>query len=163
MTFAPAFSRFRERTVLLVGSGSVAAALLLRLVEVGARVRWFSHDADVAEEIWLSGQPGRIEFALREPRLTDVEEAAAVIAAVGEPLASRVAAQARALGRPVAVLGRPELSTFDLDDTDGGGAGDVAPWHPSLGGPLRRVGAWLSDHLSRATAVLESLPGSFGA
>jgi hypothetical protein len=163
MAVASALSRFREQTVLLIGSGAAAATLLPRLIEAGVRVRWFPDDADVAEEIWLSGQPARIEFALREPRLLDFEEAAAVIAAVGEPRASRLAAQARALRRPVAVPGRPELSTFDLDDTDGGGTGDVAPWRFSLGAPLRRAGAWLSDHLSRAMAVLGSLPGSFGA
>jgi hypothetical protein len=163
MTSAPGFSRFRQQTVLLVGSGAVAVALMQRLIEAGARVRWFSQDMDVAEEIWLSGRPDRIEIAFRAPRLLDVEEAAAVIVTVGEPIASAVAAQARALHRPVAVLGRPELSTFDLDDTDGGDSGDVEPVQSWLGAPLRRASAWFSDHLSRAMAVLVSLPGSFGA
>jgi siroheme synthase (precorrin-2 oxidase/ferrochelatase) len=161
MTSAPGFSRFRQQTVLLVGSGSVAVALMQRLLAAGARVRWLSQDVDVAEEIWLSGRPGRIEIAFRAPRVLDFEEAAAVIATVGEPIASAVAAQARALRRPVAVLGRPELSTFDLDDTDGGGSGDIEQsW---LGAPLRRVGAWFSDRLASSMTVLASLPRSFGA
>jgi hypothetical protein len=157
-----AFSRFRTKTVLLVGAGGAAAALVLRLVEGGARVRWLSQDADVAEEIWRSRRPDRIEIGLRAPRALDVAEAAAVIVTAGEPIARRVADEARALGRPVAVLGRPDLSTFDLDDIDDGGSGDVAPWPPRLGAPLRRATAWLSARLSRATTVLESLPGTFG-
>jgi hypothetical protein len=163
MASASAFSRFRQQTVLLVGSGSVAAALMRRLVEAGARVRWFSQDVDVAEEISLSRQPDRIEIALREPRERDVEAAAAVIVAVGEPLAGKIAAQARALRRPVAVLGRPELSTFDIDDSDGGGSGDAAPWQSWRGAPPRRAGARISDHLWHGMALLASLPDSFGA
>src|SRR5215831_5648586 len=113
MAFAPAFSRFGAQTVLLIGSGSVAATLLLRLVEVGARVRWFSQDVDVAEAVWLNGQPDRIEITFRAPRVPDIAEAAAVIVTTGEPTASSISQQARALRRPVAVLGRPDLSTFD--------------------------------------------------
>ena len=139
MASALAFSDFRAKTVLLVGSGSTAAALMLRLLAAGARVHWLSQDVDVAEEIWLSRRPDRIEVAFREPRARDLEEAAAVIVAASEPLASRIAAQARALGRPVAVPGRPELSTFDIDDSDGGGPGDAQPWQSWLGIAARRT------------------------
>ena len=166
MSFAPAFSRFRAQTVLLVGSGSVAAALMLRLAEVGARVRWFSQDVDVAEAIWLSGQPDRIEIAFRAPRVLDFEEAAAVIAVVGEPIASSVSQQARALRRPVAVVGHPELSTFDLDDGDDDGFGDLMPaagFTASMRAPWRRARGWLAAHLSRAMKVLAVLQISFGA
>ena len=70
---------------------------------------------------------------------------------------------AGALGRPVAVLGRPELSSFDLDEGDGGGPGDVARWQARLGAPLARASTWLSDRLGRGMRVLGELPGSFGA
>ena len=163
MAFEPDFARFARKSVLLVGSGSVASGLMRRLVGAGARVHWFAQNADVAEDIWQSGRPDRIAIALREPRAADIEHAAAVIVAAGEPIAGRVAAQARALDRSVAVLGRPDLSTFDLDDTDDGGSGDAAAWHPRLSTPLRRAGAWLSGHLSRAMYVLVDLPSSFGA
>ncbi len=163
MAFVPHFTRFSGETVLLVGSDSRATALMPRLVAAGASVRWFAQDADVAEEIWLSGRPDRIAIAFREPNASDIEDAAAVIVAVGEPIAGRVSAQARALHRPVAVLGRPDLSTFDLDDTDRDGRGDVAATQPWLRAPLRRASAWLSAHLSRAMGVLVGLPGSFGA
>lgn len=163
MAFASAFSRFSGASVLLVGSRQPATDLMRRLVDAGARVHWFAQDPDVAEEIGLGSRPDRITIALREPRAVDIEKAAAVIVTVGEPIASRVAAQARALDRPVAVLGRPDLSTFDLDDTDDHGSGDVAAWHPRLSAPLRRASAWLSAHLSRAMGVLVGLPASFGA
>jgi siroheme synthase (precorrin-2 oxidase/ferrochelatase) len=163
MTVAPQFARFSGESVLLVGSGSLAATLMLRLIGAGARVRWFAQDPDVAEEISLSGHPDRIAIALREPRHADIAPAAAVIVAAGDPLAGRVAAQARALDRPVAVLGRPDLSTFDLDDTDDRGPGDVKAWQPRLRAPLRRASAWLSGHPSRAMGVLVELPASFGA
>src|SRR6185503_3267683 len=153
MAVVPQIARFSGQSVLLVGSGSLAAALRLRLVDAGARVHWFAQDPDVAEEIWLSARPDRIAVALREPNAADIEHAAAVIVAVGDPIAARVAAQARALNRPVAVLGRPDLSTFDLDDTDDRGSGDVEAWQPRLSAPLRRAGAWLSGHLSRAMGV----------
>jgi NAD(P)-dependent dehydrogenase (short-subunit alcohol dehydrogenase family) len=149
-------SGFGAKTVLLIGAGSVAAALMRRLVEAGARVRWFSRDADVAEEIWLSRRPERIEIALREPRVRDFEEAAAVIAAASEPLASDVAAQARALGRPVAVLGRPELSTFDIDDSDGGGSGDARPWPSWLDARRGHASTRLPDRLLRALSFSSS-------
>jgi hypothetical protein len=163
MASATTLTCFRDATVLLVGSDAAAIALMQRLVEAGARVRWFAQDTDVAEEIWLSGWPGRVAIAFREPRASDIEDAAAVIVAVGEPIAGRVTAEARALHRPVAVLGRPDLSTFDLDDTDKNGPGDVAASWPRLRAPLQRASAWLSAHLSRAMGVLVSLPGSFGA
>jgi len=162
MAVVPQFSRFSGESVLLVGSDSVAATLMLRLIDAGGRVRWFAQDADVAEEIWLSGRPDRIAIALREPCAADIEHAAAVIVVAGDPLAARVAAQARALNRPVAVLGRPDLSTFDLDDTDDRDPGDVQAWPPRLSAPLRRASAWLSGHLSRTMGVAE-LPASFRA
>jgi len=163
MAFASLFSRFAGASVLLVGADGAATDLMRRLVGAGARVHWVVQDLDLAEEIGLSSRPDRIMIALREPCPADIEKAAAVIVAAGEPVASRVAAQARALDRPVAVLGRPDLSTFDLDDTDDHGSGDVAAWQPRLRAPLRRASAWLSGHLSRAMAVLVGLPASFGA
>jgi hypothetical protein len=163
MSFTSLFSGPKPRPVLLVGSGPHAAATMRRLVDVGARVRWFSQSVDVAEEIWLSGQPSGIELTFREPRTLDFEEAAAVIATIGEPLARRVSEQARAAGCPVSVIGRPDLSTLDLDaeqDTDSDHAdGPGSP--PSS--PLARLRAWLSAYLSRAMPRFgASLPRSFG-
>jgi siroheme synthase (precorrin-2 oxidase/ferrochelatase) len=159
MTRASSLTRFSDHTVLLIGAGAAAASLMRRLVEAGAHVHWLTQEPDAAEEIRLSPRPARIALALREPNAGDVAAAEAVIAAVGDPIASRVSAQARALGIPVAVLGRADLSTFDLDDTDDHG-GDLEPWRRAT--PLQRAGAWLSAHLSLGMALLESMPPSFG-
>lgn len=166
MTFAPALTRFHARTVLLFGSSAVAASLVRRLVRAGARVRWFSRDVDVAEELWLSGEPSQIEIAFREPRAIDFEEAAAVIATIGEPLVFRLSEQARAAGCAVAVVGRPELSTFNLDEARDADRENHAlrkprprkprpnatSWHPT---------AWLSVHVARARLFLSALVFSF--
>jgi hypothetical protein len=161
MSFTSLLSGPRPRLVLLVGSGPLAAATMRRLVGVGARVRWFSQNVDVAEEIWLSGQSSPIELTFREPRALDFEEAAAVIATIGEPLARRVSDQARAAGCPVSVIGRPDLSTLDFDVER-----DLDPDHVDGPGgppssPLTRLRAWLSASLLRA-GPRASLPRSVG-
>jgi siroheme synthase (precorrin-2 oxidase/ferrochelatase) len=163
MSFTTLFSGPKPRPVLLVGSGPLAAATMRRLVDVGSHVKWFSQNVDAAEEIWLSARPSRIEVTFREPRALDFEEAAAVIATIGEPLAHRVSEQARAAGCPVGVVGRPDLSTLDIEaeyDVDSDRAdGPGSP--PSS--PLARLNAWLSAYLSRAMPYLGgSLPRSFG-
>jgi hypothetical protein len=163
MTFTSLLSGSARRAVLLVGSGPIAAATMRRLVGAGARVRWFSPDFDVAEEVWLAGQPNRIELAFREPRALDFEEAAAAIAVIGEPLARRVSEQARAAGCPVSVIGRPDLSTLDLDaERDAGSDQAGGPGSPPAS-PLARLRARLSVYLSRATACFGAArPRSFG-
>src|SRR5215469_8632553 len=105
MAFTSSLSRFSGKTVLLIGSNGLATDMMLRLTDAGARVHWFAQGPDVAEELSLAGRPDRIAVALREPGVSDIADAAAVIVAVGEPIAGRVAAQARALNRPVAVIG----------------------------------------------------------
>jgi siroheme synthase (precorrin-2 oxidase/ferrochelatase) len=159
MSFTSSFSLFARQTVLLVGSGPTAAAMLWRLLDAGARVRWFSRNVDCAEEIWLSGMPDQIELAFREPRVLDFEEAAAVIATIGEPLASRVSEQAQAAGCPVNVVGRPDLSTLVLNADQDTGSDD--PDGPET--PPRRKNAWLRVQLACARLHLRwSLPSSFG-
>ena len=159
MSFKSSFSLFAQRTVLLVGSGPTAATMLWRLLDAGAHVRWFSRSVDCAEEVWLSGMPDRIELAFRAPCALDFEEAAAVIATLGEPLASRVSEQARAAGCPVNVMGRPDLSTLVLDSERDAGSDD--PDEPAT--PPRRKSAWLRMQLACARLhVRFSLPSSFG-
>jgi siroheme synthase (precorrin-2 oxidase/ferrochelatase) len=159
MTSATAFSRLSAQIVLLIGSDCVAAELVLRLADAGARVRWFSDNLDVAEELWLSGQPAQIEVAFREPHAADFETAAVVIVTTEGPAAACAARRARALRRPVAVLGRPELSTFDLDDMDD----DVSGGDPTGHHPWQRTSAWLAAQLFRGIKVLAGLPRTFWA
>ena len=163
MRFASLFCRTEQRAVLLIGSGPLAAATLRRLVDVGARVKWFSQELDVAEEVWLSDRPGRIELTFRAPLALDFEEAAAVIATIGEPLAHRVSEQARAAGCPVSVIGRPDLSTLDLDaGPDSGSDQADGPGAPPPS-PQARLRSWLSACLLSTVAYFgPTLPRSFG-
>jgi siroheme synthase (precorrin-2 oxidase/ferrochelatase) len=161
MAFVSALARFNAQTVLLFGSSAFAASLVKRLVHAGARVRWFPRDVGVAEELWLSGEPRQIEIAFREPRAIDFEEAAAVIATIGEPIVLRLSEQARASGCPVALLGRPELSTFSLAEESDEEAKDQKTRSPQSNTTSRRPAAWISVHTTRARRLLSSLALAF--
>jgi siroheme synthase (precorrin-2 oxidase/ferrochelatase) len=63
MTFANVSSSLNKKRALLIGSSMVAVSLVRRLTRAGARVRWLSRDLDIAEELWLSGEPRQIEIA----------------------------------------------------------------------------------------------------
>jgi Putative NAD(P)-binding len=163
MAFASALARFNGQTVLLVGSDAVAASLVRQLLRAGARVRWFSRDVDVAEELWLTGEPRQIEIAFREPRVLDFEEAAAVIATVGEPIVFRLSEQAREAGCAVAEFGRPELSTFSLDEDDGKSCQKSKPHGPRLNATSWDPPALLSVQIRRVGRLLSSLASSSDA
>ena len=158
MTFTSAFARFDARLVLLIGSSAAALAMLRRLIRAGARVRWFPCDLDVAEELWLSGEPHQIQIAFREPRAIDFEEAAAVIATIGEPIVFQVSEQARRAGSRSPYWGARRLSTFNVElNVDDNSQRqtlqrprpNATRWHhPSM---------WLSLHTARAKRFLSSL------
>jgi Putative NAD(P)-binding len=155
MGFLPSLSALGGHTVLLVGSGPIAAAALHDLVDAGASVRWFSRSVDVAEDIWLQRKTGLVEITFRELKPSDLIDVFAVVAAVGEPLARCVAEQARAVGCPIHVIGRPDLSTLHLDDQSGlddqpGQGGDTVP----LLSPLQRAGHWLSAQLGLSAQLV---------
>jgi putative NAD(P)-binding protein len=152
MSVAPSLSRFAKRTVLLVGSGPLAAVTLRCLIDADAHVRWFSQDIDIAEEIWLTARPHQLEISFREPCDLDFADAAAAFAVIGEPWATRIARQAQASGCPVSVAGRPDLTLgFDADGPPcAGGAGKAGKPRGSL---LQRVRALLSHHATRELAA----------
>jgi len=155
MTFQFATDSLAGRAVLLIGTGPAAGAMLRQLTQRGARVRWFSHDVDVAEEIWLEGKPAQIEIAFRELSAADLDQADALVACVGEPLAHKLSHVARERGCPVHVAGRPDLSTFLLN----------APHHAAQTRPLvERVQEWVSLCLASTTILARlSLPRAFGS
>jgi hypothetical protein len=148
MYVASSVSRFGKRTVLLVGSGPLAAVTLRCLIEADARVRWFSQDIDIAEEIWLTTKPHQLEISFREPCALDFAEAAAAFAVMGEPWATRIAKQAQASGCPVSIAGRPDLSTLGLDGDDRPCAGQADKAGKPRGSLLQRVRALISRHVT---------------
>jgi uroporphyrin-III C-methyltransferase/precorrin-2 dehydrogenase/sirohydrochlorin ferrochelatase len=113
MRFLPVFLDLTAGTVALIGAGPAARNKLRLLCAAGADVRWYSGDADVAEEMVLAtAPPGRLEVSLSDPLQANFREFRMVVAATGTPLDDEVAALARAGHVPVNVVDRPELSSF---------------------------------------------------
>src|ERR1700758_5317316 len=112
MRFLPVFLDTAAGVVVVVGSGEPALGKLRLLCAAGAHVRWFSRDADVAEEMLPPSAHGRLEISVGDPLKADLSDAVAVVSAAGEALDAQIAARARRHRIPVNVVDRPELSTF---------------------------------------------------
>lgn len=113
MGFLPVFFDVSARPVLLVGSGPQAQAKLHLLRAAGAQVRWFSIGCEAADDAAHSEHyAGRIEKRTGEPGDADMVAALAVVSAAGRGTDDRIAARAKALGVPVNVVDRLDLSTF---------------------------------------------------
>lgn len=97
--------------VMLLGTGEAARAALWRLSAAGAQIRWYVDRADVGEEVALATGMGggRIELSFDDPMTAPLD--GTVVAARGDDLDRRIAERARANHVPVAVIGRPDLST----------------------------------------------------
>ena len=112
MRFLPVFLDTAAGVVIVVGSGEPALGKLRLLRAAGAHVRWFSRDADVAEDMLSLSGPGRLEISFGDPLKVDLSDAVAVVSAAGDALDAQIAARARRHRIPVNVVDRPELSTF---------------------------------------------------
>src|SRR6266446_6859566 len=112
MRFLPVFLDTAAGVVVVVGSGEPALGKLRLLRAAGAHVRWFSRDADVAEEMLPPSAQGRLEISFGDPLKVDLSNALAVVSAAGDALDAQIAARARRHRIPVNVVDRPELSTF---------------------------------------------------
>ena len=113
MRFLPVFLDLSAGPVVLVGSGAQAIAKLHLLRAAGANVRWFSPEADVAEELLLAKHyAGHIGITIGEPGRRDLTGALAVVSSARSEIDERVASLARSAGVPVNVVDRPDLSTF---------------------------------------------------
>jgi uroporphyrin-III C-methyltransferase/precorrin-2 dehydrogenase/sirohydrochlorin ferrochelatase len=113
MSFLPVFFSLAAKPVVLVGSGGQALAKLQLLRAAGASVRWFSPQAGVEEQALLASHyAGHIGVTIGEPEDADLSGALALVSAAGHEIDERLAARARALGVPVNVVDRLDLSTF---------------------------------------------------
>ena len=112
MRFLPVFLDLTEGVVGLVGAGPAALNKLRLLRSAGARVRWYSKDAGVAEEVLTAALSGPLEICFADPRQADFTDCIAVVSAAGDALDDDIAALARSQHVPVNVVDRPELSTF---------------------------------------------------
>ncbi len=112
MGFLPVFFDVSARPVLLFGSGPQAQAKLQLLRAAGAQVRWFAIEGDPGDQAGQGHYAGRIEMRTGEPGDGDIAASLAVVSACGRGIDDRIAARARALGVPVNVVDRLDLSTF---------------------------------------------------
>src|SRR5262249_675463 len=132
MRFLPVFLDTAAGVVIVVGSGEPALGKLRLLRAAGAHVRWFSRDADVAEEMLPLPGPGRLEISFGDPLKADWSDAVAVVSAAGDALDAQIAVRARRHRIPVNVVDRPELSTVIFPPIVQRGR---------VGGPLRPCGS----------------------
>src|SRR5437899_3343126 len=112
MRFLPVFLDTAAGVVIVVGSGDPPLGRLRLRRAAGANVRWFSRDADVAEDMLSLSGSGRLEISFGDPLKVDLSDAVAVVSAAGDALDAQIAARARRHRIPVNVVDRPELSTF---------------------------------------------------
>ena len=84
MRFLPVFLDLKSDTVALVGAGPAALNKLRLLQSAGAKVRWFSNNADVAEEALLANaRSQQLEISFADPLQVDLSAFIAVVAAAG--------------------------------------------------------------------------------
>jgi len=113
MGFLPVFLDLSAGHVILAGSGPQAIAKLHLLRAVGADVRWFAPESEVAEELLLARHyAGHISVATGEPKESDLAGVLALVVASSGESGEKLSARAQALGIPVNVVDRPDLSTF---------------------------------------------------
>src|SRR5713101_842119 len=112
MRFLPVFFDTSAGVFILVGSGEPALGKLRLLRAAGAHVRWFSCDADVAEEVLTLPGEGRLEISVGDPLEADLSDVVAIVSAAGPALDTQIAERARRQRLPVNIVDRPELSTF---------------------------------------------------
>src|SRR6185295_13942478 len=109
----PLFLKLQERPVLLAGSGDAAAAKLRLLVAAGARVRVFTETPSPAlraaiHDLGVSWNAARVEAG-------DLNHVELVIGAYGEADADAALSDlARAAGKLINIVDRPELSDFTM-------------------------------------------------
>src|SRR5262245_45559708 len=112
MRFLPVFLDTAAGVFALIGSGEAALAKLRLLRSSGAHVRWFSRNADVAEEVATLPGTGQLEISIGDPLNADWGDVVAVVSAAGDELDAQIAERARRQRIPVNVVDRPDLSTF---------------------------------------------------
>jgi len=113
MSFLSVFLDLSAGVVVLVGAGPQAAAKLHLLRAAGARVKWFLLDANSDRAASLTRHyAGPIDVVLGEPDDAVLARAIALVSAVGGETDAVLSMRARALGVPVNVVDRQDLSTF---------------------------------------------------
>lgn len=113
MNFLPVFLDIKQRTVLVVGGGEVAARKVGLLLRAQARVRLVA--PELCEALTTLAGEGRIEHIAAAYQAADLEGVMLVIAATSDEAVNlQVSLDARQRGMPVNVADAPQLCTFIL-------------------------------------------------
>ncbi len=113
MDFLPVFLDIKQRTVLVVGGGEVAARKVGLLLRAQARVRVTA--PELCQALMSLKDAGRIEHSAAVYQVPDLVGVMLVIAATNDEAVNRqVSLDARQRGMPVNVADAPELCTFIL-------------------------------------------------
>jgi len=111
MDYLPVFLQLQARPVVVVGGGRVAARKVDLLSRAGARITVVA--PDLIDELRLLADKGELQHVRAPFSASQVEGAAAVVAATGAPeINAAVSAAARARHIPVNVVDDPAASTF---------------------------------------------------
>ncbi len=111
MDFLPVFLDIKNRPVLVVGGGEVAARKVALLLQAQARVRVISHD--LCHNLKTLFARSAIEYEQREYRESDLDGCILAYAATDDPEVNRqVSEAARSRQLPVNVVDQPELCSF---------------------------------------------------
>ncbi len=109
----PLFLKLQGRPVLLAGSGAAAAAKLRLLAAAGARVRLYADDP--SEELLQACRQLSIGCEHATLSAADLDAVDLVVGAAGEDAADHaLSVAARAAGKLVNIVDRPDLSDFTM-------------------------------------------------
>ena len=111
MDFLPIFLNVRERSVLVVGGGEVAARKISLLIKAQARIRVVA--PELCPALQALQQKGSIGHEARGYAESDLDNCDLVFAATSDSAVNRaISEQAKARNLPVNVVDQPELCSF---------------------------------------------------
>ncbi|HTT82440.1 MAG TPA: siroheme synthase CysG [Rhizomicrobium sp.] len=114
MRSLPIFLDLSKGTIVVIGATPAARSKLEMLRQRGAEIRWYpvTLGREEAERVFPPRHDGGFEIFDGAPSEADFSGVAAVIAAAGDEIDTRVARHARRLGIPANVVDAPEQSSF---------------------------------------------------
>ncbi len=111
MDFLPIFLNVRERSVLVVGGGEVAARKISLLIKAQARIQVVA--PELCPALQALQQKGSIGHEARDYAEADLDDCNLVFAATSDSAVNRtISEQAKARNLPVNVVDQPELCSF---------------------------------------------------
>ena len=165
--FYPLFIDLRDKPVLVVGGGTVAARKTESLIEARAAVTLVA--PDVTEELQRLAESGSIRIHTRDFRETDLDGMLLAITSTDDPrIQEQVAAAARARNIPVNTVDQPRLCDFIVPAVVRKGdvvlAISTSGKSPALAAALRaRLDGVITKDTARVARILGDIRGEVHA